>query len=57
MTSDQLIVFAVLAASLALFVWNRWRYDVVAVLALLVVALFGIVPPNEVFYDSGIRRW
>lgn len=53
MTGDQLIVFAVLAASLALFVWNRWRYDVVAVLALLVVAVLGIVPPGEVFSGFG----
>ena len=37
--SDQLIVFAVLAATLGMFVWNRWRYDIVALMALLVVAL------------------
>lgn len=27
MTGEQLIVFGVLAATLVLFVWNRWRYD------------------------------
>ena len=30
MTGEQLIVFGVLAATLVLFVWNRWRYDLVA---------------------------
>lgn len=53
MQSDQLIVFAVLAATLGLFVWNRWRYDVVAVGALLVVTLAGIVPPEKAFMGLG----
>ena len=47
--TDQLIVFGVLAATLVMFVWNRWRYDIVALMALLVVALVGIVPPDQVF--------
>jgi di/tricarboxylate transporter len=53
MQSDQLIVFAVLAATFGLFVWNRWRYDIVAVAALLVVTLAGIVPPEEAFMGLG----
>ncbi len=53
MQSDQLIVFAVLAATLGLFVWNRWRYDIVAIGALLVVTLAGIVPPEEAFMGLG----
>lgn len=55
MQSDQLIVFAVLAATLGLFVWNRWRYDIVALAALLVVTLAGIVPPEKAFMGLGIR--
>ena len=53
MTGDQLTVFLVLAATLGLFIWNRWRYDVVAVLALVVIALAGVVPPEEVFMGLG----
>ncbi|WP_313086347.1 SLC13 family permease [Pseudomonas sp.] len=53
MHSDQLIVFAVLAATLGLFIWNRWRYDIVALAALLVVTLAGIVPPAEAFMGLG----
>lgn len=53
MQSDQLIVFAVLATTLGLFVWNRWRYDIVAIGALLVVTLAGIVPPEEAFMGLG----
>ena len=35
MTTEQLLVFGVLALVLFLFVQGRWRYDVVALLALL----------------------
>ena len=50
---DQLTVFGVLAATLALFVWNRWRYDIVALAALLITAVAGLVTPDEVFMGLG----
>jgi len=53
MTGEQLIVFGVLAATLVLFVWNRWRYDLVALAALLACALTGVVPADEVFAGLG----
>ena len=49
MTTDQTIVFATLGGALVLFAWGRWRYDLVAVLALLVVALAGVVPIDQAF--------
>jgi di/tricarboxylate transporter len=49
MTADQSIVFAILLATLLMFVWGRWRYDIVALGALLLVFLFGLVPAGEVF--------
>jgi di/tricarboxylate transporter len=52
-TPDQWIVFGVLAATLGLFLWNRWRYDLVALMALMVVALAGLVPPADVFMGFG----
>jgi di/tricarboxylate transporter len=36
-----------------LFASGRWRYDVVAVAALIVVALFGLVDAAEVFSGFG----
>ena len=48
-----LILFIVLVAMLVLFVWNRWRYDLVALVALLVVAVAGLVPPSQVFAGFG----
>jgi di/tricarboxylate transporter len=53
MTNDQIIVFAVLLATLVLFIWNRWRYDVVALMALLTIAVFGLVPAEQIFSGFG----
>ena len=50
---DEIIVFAVLALSLALFVWGKWRYDVVAIMALLALAIPGIVPAAEAYKGFG----
>ncbi len=46
-------VFLVLAGTLALFIWGRWRYDIVALLALLAVATLGLIPPEELFLGFG----
>lgn len=53
MTLEQLLVFAILAGALVLFIWGRWRYDLVAAMALLATALTGLVPPQEVFLGFG----
>ena len=49
----ELTVFAVLAASLVMFVFGKWRYDVVAIAALLVLAVVGIVPAAEAYKGFG----
>ncbi|HEX9931793.1 MAG TPA: SLC13 family permease [Allosphingosinicella sp.] len=49
MTTPQFLSFAVLAGMMALFIWGRIRYDMVAVLSLLVAVLVGIVSPEEAF--------
>ena len=51
--SDELIVFATLSATLVLFIYGRWRYDVVALLALLTLAVLEIVPPADAFSGFG----
>jgi len=50
---EQGIVFSVLGITLAMFVWNRLRFDVVAMLALLAVAVTGLVPTEELFAGFG----
>jgi di/tricarboxylate transporter len=53
MSLDQGIVFGVLGVALVLFAWGRWRYDLVAVAALLAVVFAGVVPPGEAFAGFG----
>jgi di/tricarboxylate transporter len=49
MTLDQGLAFAIVIGMMALFAWGRWRYDLVAVVALLAAIGAGIVPPKEAF--------
>jgi di/tricarboxylate transporter len=49
MTGPQATAFAILGITLVMFVWARWRYDVVAVFALLAVVMTGLVPAKEAF--------
>ena len=53
MTFAQGYIFTVLAVTLGLFIWGRWRYDVVALLALLAVVIGGLVPAPEAFVGFG----
>lgn len=43
------VIFAILAAGLVLFIWQRIRYDVVAILMLLAVGLTGVLSFEELF--------
>ena len=50
---DQIFLFATLGGAMLLFVWGRFRYDLVALFALLFVAVGGVVPPANVFAGFG----
>jgi di/tricarboxylate transporter len=49
MTLDQGFAFAVILGTIGLLIWNRIRYDLVALLALLASIACGIVQPNDAF--------
>lgn len=49
MTHSQIAIFALLALTLFMFVWNKWRYDLVALSSLLVAVLIGLVPAEKAF--------
>lgn len=53
MTKDQALALAVLAGTMAGFIWGRLRYDLVAVLALLAAVFTGIVPHKAAFSGFG----
>ncbi|MGE0472777.1 MAG: SLC13 family permease [Nitrospirales bacterium] len=52
-TSQQLMLLALLAGLLVLFIWERWRYDLVALTALLLAVIGGLVPSDEAFLGFG----
>lgn len=47
---EQYLVFATLVLVLILFIWGRWRYDLVAMIALLFLTLCGLIPAEEAFF-------
>ena len=53
MTQDQMIVLGVLAATVGMFLWGRWRHDMVAAGALLACVFAGLVPTGAAFAGFG----
>jgi di/tricarboxylate transporter len=47
MTYGQAVSLGLLVVILVLFVWGRWRYDVVAFMALIVAVGLGVVPAYD----------
>lgn len=52
-TPDQLIVLSLLGGVLAMLVWGRFRYDLVAFGALVVAVIVGAVPGEKAFEGFG----
>lgn len=53
MEIDQLFFIFILSGIMGLFIWERWRYDLVAVMGLLVCVGAGFVPASEAFQGFG----
>ncbi len=53
MTTDQILLFTLLILVFVFLIWGRWRYDLVAFIALLAALLTGLVPVDEAFYGFG----
>lgn len=49
MTYDQMMTFGIISITVALFIWNKWRYDIVALGSLFAAVLAGIVPAEKAF--------
>ncbi len=50
---DQILIGVIIFGALVLFVWEKWRYDIVAMMALLAAAILDLVPASEVFSGFG----
>lgn len=53
MTVDQYTLFALLLLVFLFLIWGRWRYDMVAFVALLASVLTGLVPTEAAFSGFG----
>ena len=53
MTTDQIILFALLAVVFAMLIWGKVRYDLVAFGALVVALILGVVPEEKAFDGFG----
>ncbi|MCC4263633.1 SLC13 family permease [Oceanimonas baumannii] len=51
MDQSQITILIILAATIVMFMWGRWRHDMVAAGALLACIFTGLVP-SEVAFDS-----
>lgn len=49
MSTQQILAFSVIAMMMGVFIWDRFRYDVVACCALVLSVAVGIVPPDKAF--------
>ena len=53
MQNDQLLILSILAVTVGMFLWGRWRHDMVAASALLACVLVGLLPAREAFLGLG----
>jgi len=53
MSHEQILITVVLSLTLTMFAWGRWRHDMVAMAALLMCAVLGLVGKNEMFSGFG----
>jgi di/tricarboxylate transporter len=53
MAPQQAILFVILVLVFVMLIWGRWRYDLVAFIALLTALLTGVVPVSEAFSGFG----
>lgn len=53
MTAEQTTVLLILLVTVVLFLWGRWRHDMVALAALLACVLTGLVSPEDAFMGFG----
>ena len=53
MNTDQIFLISLLGILVVFFVWERWRYDLVALAGLLISTLLGFIPANEASLGFG----
>lgn len=49
MTTPQICIVLIVVAAATLFVWGRWRHDIVAMMALMACVATGVLQPDRAF--------
>ncbi|AFR26029.1 permease [Bartonella quintana] len=49
MTENQIMAFSIIGLMMIIFIWDRFRYDLVAIFTLLISCIVGLVSPKEAF--------
>jgi di/tricarboxylate transporter len=53
MTPEQIQILVILAVTIGLFLWGRWRHDIIALACLLACVFAGLVPSEQAFSGFG----
>lgn len=53
MSPEQIIIILILTLTMAMFLWGKWRHDMIALTALLACVFAGLVPSSEAFAGFG----
>ena len=53
MSSEQWTIISILSITVLMFLWGRWRHDMVALGSLLACVLAGLIDPSEAFSGFG----
>ncbi len=53
MNQDQILILVIIALTIVMFFWARWRHDVVALGSLMLCVGVGLVPPESAFVGFG----
>lgn len=53
MTTPQILIIAILLSTVGMFLWGRWRHDMVALGSLLACVITGLVDPSVAFNGFG----
>lgn len=53
MTTQQILIIAILIVTVGMFLWGRWRHDMVALGSLLACVITGLVDPSVAFGGFG----
>lgn len=53
MSIDQYMIFTLIFIMLLFFIWGKWRYDLIALVTLLIATFLGLVPFEKAFAGFG----